>query len=87
MVESLYNRVTILIEYYIFFCFLAITIIPLLEGDWVQPFVRFAYYTGFPSLILLLIVSLIKEPFLDMLKNRFEEKKPATSTGGKRKNG
>ncbi len=72
MVEQYYKRITRIVEYYIFLCFLLITVIPLLEYSWVGPFVKFIYFTGFPLLLLLLIVSLVRDTLLDFMKRRFE---------------
>ncbi|RMF59045.1 MAG: hypothetical protein D6748_07320 [Calditrichaeota bacterium] len=72
MVEMYYKRIVRFVEYYIFFCFVLITVIPLLEYSWVQPFTRFIYFTGFPLLLLLLIVSLVRDPLIEFLKRKYE---------------
>lgn len=83
MIEMYYQRITRIAEYYIFLCFIIITIVPLFEYSWVPPFIRFIYFTGFPLLVLLLLVSIVKDALLDMLKNRFENNgEEAKSTGG-----
>lgn len=74
MVELYYKRITRIVEYYIFLCFLLITVIPLLEYSWVGPFVKFIYFTGFPLLLLLLLVSLVRDSLLEFMKRRFEPK-------------
>lgn len=79
MIDVYYKRITRIAEYYIFFCFIVITVVPLLDYGWVQSFIRFIYFTGFPLLMLLLIVSLVKDAFLEMLKNRFEKSSAASS--------
>lgn len=79
MIDVYYKRITRFAEYYIFFCFIVITVVPLLDYGWVQSFIRFIYFTGFPLLILLLIVSLVKDAFLELLKNRFEKSGEAPS--------
>lgn len=83
MVEAYYKRVVRIAEYYIFLCFILIAVILpfLLEFSWVDRYVKFIYFTAFPLLVILLIVSLFKEVVLDVLKRRFEaaqreEKKP-----------
>lgn len=84
MVDVYYKRVTRIIEYYIFLCFIIITIFPLLEYSWIPLFIKFIYFTGFPLLLLLLVVSMVKDAFLGMLKRRFEEpQKESKSTGRK----
>jgi hypothetical protein len=86
MVEMYYKRIVRIAEYYIFLCFIIIAIVLpfMLEYDWVDSYIKFIYFTAFPLLIILLVVSLIKEPFLTILKNRFEEpSNPSKSPRGK----
>jgi hypothetical protein len=64
MVENYYKRIMRILEYYVLICFIIITIIPLLNFSWVQPFVKFVYLTGFPLLILIFIISLFKDPII-----------------------
>lgn len=84
MVELYYRRVTRIIEYYILLCFVLITTIPLLDYWWVPGFVKFIYFTGFPLLLLLLIVSLVKDALLEGLKRLFE---PSARQSGTDKRG
>lgn len=72
MVDVYFKRVTRIVEIYIFVCFILVTFIPLLDYQWVPGFTRFIYFTGFPLFLLLLLVSLVKEPFIEMLKRRSE---------------
>ncbi len=72
MVETYYKNISKIIEYYVILCFVLITFVPLLNYGWVAPFVHFIYYTGFPLLLLLLLFSLIKEPFLNWLSRIIE---------------
>ena len=83
MVDVYYKRVTRIIEYYIFLCFILITVFPLLEYSWIPGFIRFVYFTGFPLLILLLFVSMIKDTFLGMLKRRFEPSQSSPKSTGR----
>lgn len=64
MVENYYKKIMRILEYYVLVCFIMITIIPLLNFSWVQPFVKFVYLTGFPLLILIFIISLFKDPVI-----------------------
>jgi hypothetical protein len=74
MVEMYYKRIVRVAEYYIFLCFILIAVILpfLLDYQWIDGYVKFIYFTAFPLLVILLIVSLFKEVFLDILKRRFE---------------
>jgi hypothetical protein len=74
MVEMYYKRIVRVAEYYIFLCFILIAVILpfLLDYKWIDGYVKFIYFTAFPLLVILLIVSLFKEVFLDILKRRFE---------------
>lgn len=67
MAELLYKKVMRIVEYYVLLCFILITFIPLLNYSWVPAFTKFIYMTGFPLLILLFLVSLVKEPLLKLL--------------------
>ena len=67
-----YHKISRILEYYILFCFIMIMILPLFDYNWVPPVVRFIYFTGFPLLLLLLIVSLFKEPLLNFLAGRYQ---------------
>lgn len=70
MAEMYYKRIIRIVEYYIFICFIFITVIPLLEYSWVPGFVKFIYFTGFPLLLLLLVVSLIRDPLIEFFNRR-----------------
>jgi fumarate reductase subunit C len=74
MVEIFYKRIVRVAEYYIFFCFILIAVILpfLLDYKWIDSYVKFIYFTAFPLLVILLVVSLFKEVVLDILKRRFE---------------
>lgn len=82
MVEVYYKRITRYVEYYIFLCFIIITIFPLLEYSWIPGFIKFIYFTGFPLLLLLLIVTLTKDALVDILKRRFESSSQESTTRG-----
>ncbi|HQU73846.1 MAG TPA: hypothetical protein PKV71_18070 [Calditrichia bacterium] len=71
--EERFSRIARIIEIYIFLCFLLIIIIPVMEGDWVQPVVRFLYFTGFPLLLLLIIASMSKDGILNLI-DRFQSR-------------
>ncbi|HFE65032.1 hypothetical protein B1H10_02840 [candidate division KSB1 bacterium 4484_188] len=73
MVEEYYKKIMRVIEYYVLFCFIIITFVPLLEYSWVPGFIKFIYMTGFPLLLLLLIISLVKEPLLNYLTRSLEK--------------
>ena len=84
MVETYYKKITRFAEYYIFLCFIIITIIPLLEYNWVPGFIKVIYFTGFPLLLILLIVTLTKDAVVDMLKRRFETSNGRSNPSEKR---
>ncbi len=83
MVEMYYRRITRVVEYYILFCFIIITVVPLLNYSWVPGFIRVIYFTGFPLLLALILISLVKDAFLEMLKRRFES--PTSPSSSHRK--
>jgi hypothetical protein len=87
MVEMYYRRIVRIAEYYIFLCFILIAIILpfLLDYKWIDGYVKFVYYTAFPLLVILLIVSLFKEVVLDILKRRFEKASKEKDTESGRK--
>ena len=72
MVEFYYKRIMRILEYYVLLCFILVTFIPLLHFSWIPGFVKLVYFTGFPLLILIFIISLFKDPiqrlFVGMLK-------------------
>ncbi len=68
MVDAYYKKITRIVEYYVIGCFIVITILPLLEYSWIPGFIKFIYFTGFPLLILLILISLVKDPLLNLLK-------------------
>jgi len=49
--------------------------------SWVPPVTRFFYFTGFPLLLFLLIVSLFKDSLLDFLEKKYS----STNTSKQRK--
>ena len=68
VVDLYYKKATRAIEYYVIICFIVITIFPLFEFSWIPAFIKFIYFTGFPLLVLLILISLVKEPFLNLIK-------------------
>ena len=80
-VRELYRRIMRFFEYYILFCFVMIMILPLFDYSWVPPVTRFFYFTGFPLLLFLLIVSLFKDSLLDFLEKKYS----STNTTKQRK--
>lgn len=62
MVERYYKKIMRILEYYVLICFILITFVPLLDFSWVQGFIKFVYLTGFPLLIIIFIISLLKDP-------------------------
>ncbi len=62
VVEFYYKRMMRILEYYVLLCFILITIVPLLHFSWVPVFVKLVYFTGFPLLIIIFVISLFKEP-------------------------
>ncbi len=83
MVEAHYKKITRIVEYYIFISFIIIAIILpfLMDYSWIDPVIRIIYFTAFPLLLLLLIVSLVKDALLQFLKRRLEpeEKQPKSA--------
>jgi hypothetical protein len=69
MVDIYYRKITRIVEYYVIGCFIVITVFPLLKYSWIPGFIKFIYFTGFPLLILLILISLVKDPLLSFLKN------------------
>jgi hypothetical protein len=65
MVENYYKKAMRVIEYYVLICFILITFVPLLNYGWVPGFIKFIYMTGFPLLVLLFVISLVKEPLIN----------------------
>ncbi len=70
-VREMYSKIMRLFEYYILLCFVMIMILPLMDYQWVAPVTRFFYFTGFPLLLVLLIVSLFKDVLLDFLEKKY----------------
>ena len=68
VMDVYYKKITRVVEYYVIACFIIITIFPLFEYGWVPGFIKFIYFTGFPLLILLILVSLVKDPLLNFLE-------------------
>ncbi len=79
-VREFYRRTMRFFEYYILFCFVMIMTLPLLNYSWVPAVTRFFYFTGFPLLIVLLIVSLFKDSLLDFLEKRYSNANSSTKT-------
>ena len=73
VVDMYYKKITRIVEYYVITCFIVITIFPLFEYSWIPGFIKFIYFTGFPLLILLILISMVKDPLLNFVK-RFAEK-------------
>ncbi len=67
MVDTHYKRIMRVLEYYVLLCFILVTFIPLLKFSWVPVFVRLIYFTGFPLLIIIFIISIFKEPIQNLL--------------------
>ena len=67
MVEIYYKRVMRILEYYVLFCFILVTFVPLLNFGWVQGFIRFIYFTGFPLLIMIFIIGLFKNQIQNLI--------------------
>lgn len=87
MVEIYYQRVVRVAEYYIFLCFILIALILpfLLKYSWVDRYVKFVYFTAFPLLVILLIVSIFKDPVIDLLKRLFENPQEENRTDPRRR--
>lgn len=68
IVDVYYKKATRFVEYYVILCFIIITIFPLFEFSWIPVFIKFIYFTGFPLLLLLILISLVKDPFLDLIR-------------------
>jgi hypothetical protein len=69
LVEVYYKKTMRILEYYVLGCFILITFVPLLNFSWIPIFVKLVYFTGFPLLILIFIISLFKEPVQNLLTN------------------
>jgi hypothetical protein len=67
--EQYYKKGMRILEYYVLICFILVTFVPLLDFGWVPAFVKLIYFTGFPLLILIFIISLFKEPVKKMIAN------------------
>ena len=82
MVEMYYRRIVRVAEYYIFLCFILIALLLpfLLKYSWVDKYVKFVYFTAFPLLVILLIVSIFREPVIDLLQRLFENPKEDRTT-------
>ncbi len=73
MAELVYRKVIRVVEYYVLLSFILITFVPLLNFSWVPAFTKFIYMTGFPLLILLFLVGMVKEPILKFLSKILEK--------------
>ena len=69
LVDVYYKKIMRILEYYVLVCFILITFVPLLNFSWIPGFIKLVYFTGFPLLILIFIVSLFKEPVQNVLTN------------------
>jgi peptidoglycan/LPS O-acetylase OafA/YrhL len=61
-VEFYYKRIMRILEYYVLLCFILITFAPLLHFSWIPGFVKLVYFTGFPLLLIIFVISLFKDP-------------------------
>jgi hypothetical protein len=68
-VEKYYKKIMRILEYYVLACFIMVTFVPLLNFSWVPGFVKLVYFTGFPLLIFIFVISLFKEPIQNLLTN------------------
>ncbi len=68
-VEKYYKKIMRFLEYYVLACFIMVTFVPLLDFSWVPGFVKLVYFTGFPLLIFIFVISLFKEPIQNLLTN------------------
>jgi len=68
-VEKYYKKIMRILEYYVLACFIMVTFVPLLNFSWVPGFIKLVYFTGFPLLIFIFIISLFKEPIQNVLTN------------------
>lgn len=82
MVDMYYKKITRIVEYYVIACFIIITIFPLFEYSWVPGFIKFIYFTGFPLLVLLILVSLVKDPLLNFIGKFVSAPGKAEQSGG-----
>ena len=71
-VEFYYKKIMRILEYYVLLCFILVTFVPLLHFSWIPGFVKLVYFTGFPLLLIIFIISLFKDPiqrlFVSILK-------------------
>ncbi|UCF65065.1 MAG: hypothetical protein JSW33_04335 [bacterium] len=68
-VEKYYKKIMRFLEYYVLACFIMVTFVPLLDFSWVPGFVKLVYFTGFPLLIFIFVISLFKEPIQNLFAN------------------
>ena len=73
MVENYYKRIMRILEYYVLVCFILVTFVPLLNYEWIPGLVKIVYFTGFPLLVLIFLISLFKDPILDMITKILEK--------------
>ena len=71
--ELFYKKTMRVVEYYVLICFVLISFVPLLNYVWVPLTVKFIYLTGGPLLIILFIISFLKEPIINLLSAKFSE--------------
>ncbi len=75
MLEKYYKKVTRVVEFYVILSFVLIAFVPLLNFSWVPPFTKFIYFTGFPLLVILLLISLVKDSLLGFLAKMINRNK------------
>lgn len=61
LVEKYYRKIMRFLEYYVLLCFILVTFVPLLNFKWVPVFIKLIYFTGFPLLIMIFMISIFKE--------------------------
>ncbi len=73
MVEKYYKKIMRILEYYVLLCFILVTFVPLLDFKWIPYFVKLIYFTGFPLLIMIFIISIFKEPLQGLILKFLEK--------------
>ncbi len=74
MVDMYYKKVMRILEYYVLSCFILVTFVPLLNFSWIPGMVKLIYFTGFPLLLLIFLISLFKDPIQNLLARVIENK-------------
>jgi hypothetical protein len=72
LVEKYYRKVMRFLEYYVLLCFILVTFVPLLNFNWVPVFIKLIYFTGFPLLILIFMISIFKESLQTLILKLLE---------------